>query len=79
LKKRKLEINEDDLIASRIDGIEWKPLQKDSVNKIRADYVNPCSFLEAYHNGTPTFFIKFTAPRCQGNGKKQVKLSIDSI
>lgn len=43
-KKRKLEIDEDDLIAGRIDGIEWKPLQKDSVNKIRADYVNPCFF-----------------------------------
>ena len=77
-KKRKLEIDEDDLIAGRIDGIEWKPLQKDSVDKIRADYVNPCSFLEAYKNGTPIFYIKCTTPSCRGNGKKQVKLYINS-
>ena len=75
-KKRKLEINEDDLLANRVDGIEWKRLDKDSVNKIRAEYMNPCSFLEAFHNGAPIYFIKCSTSNCKGNSDKQVKLTI---
>ena len=71
-KKRKLEITEDDLIANRIDGIEWKPLDLKSVNKIRSEYLNPCSFMEAFYDGKPLFLIKCTTPKCAGNGKKEV-------
>lgn len=71
-KKRKLEITEDDLIANRIDGIEWKPLELKSVNKISSEYLNPCSFMDAYHDGKPLFLIKCTTPKCAGNGKKEV-------